>query len=72
MFAEDCDWTAYESEAEISLDDSARLELAMCRAAALMKAANCSDMVALDIVTPFGPDGGVIAWTGTLYARVDM
>jgi hypothetical protein len=66
-----CDWTAYESEAEVSLDDSARIELALCRAASLMKASNCSDAVALDAVVPFGPEGGVIAWVGTLYARVD-
>lgn len=69
--SEGCDWTAYESEAEISLDDSARIELALCRAAALMKASKCSDMVALDAVVPFGPEGGVIAWVGNLYARVD-
>lgn len=66
-----CDWTAYESEAEISLDDSARIELALCRAAALMKASKCSDMIALDAVVPDGPEGGVIAWVGNLYARVD-
>lgn len=71
VFQEGCDWTAYESEAEVSLDDSARIELALCRAAALMKRDECSDMVALDAVVPYGPEGGVIAWIGTLYARVD-
>lgn len=71
VYAEDCDWTAYESEAEVSLDDSWRVDLALCRAAAKLKESGCSDAVALDAVVPYGPEGGVIAWTGTLYARVD-
>ena len=71
VFQESCDWTAYESEAEVSLDDSARIELALCRAASLMKRGECSDAVALDAVVPYGPEGGIIAWIGTLYARVD-
>lgn len=64
------DWDALANEAEISLDDSGRIELALCRASALMKSANCSDMQAVDAVVPYGPDGGVIAWTGTIYAAV--
>lgn len=73
VFAEDCDWSAYEAEAEVSLDDSRRIELALCRAIKLLAAApeRCSEMVATDMVVPFGPEGGVIAWVGTLYARVD-
>lgn len=68
---QDCDMSAYESEADISLDDSHRIELALCRAARIMKAENCSDMVATDVIAPFGPEGGAVAWIGTLYARVD-
>lgn len=71
VFEESCSWTSYESEAEISIDDSARIELALCRAATLMRASHCSDSVAIDAVVPYGPEGGVIAWVGTLYARVD-
>lgn len=71
VFNPECDWTAYEQEAEISLDDSRRIEFAMCRATALLKGSRCSDMVATDMVVPFGPEGGVIAWVGTLYVRVD-
>lgn len=70
MSAEGGDWDALANEAEISLDDSGRIEFALCRAAALMKESKCSDMQALDIVAPFGPEGGVIGWTGTLYAAV--
>lgn len=66
-----CDWSAYESEAEISMDDSRRIEIALCRARALMAASRCSDMVAFDTITPVGPEGGVMSWMGILYARVD-
>lgn len=71
VFADDCDWSSYEQEAETSLDDSHRIELALCRAVSLMKKSQCSDMVATDSILPFGPEGGVYAWIGTLYARVD-
>jgi len=67
----ECDWTAYESEAEISMDDSRRIEIALCRARTLMKASECSDAVAFDAITPFGPQGGVMAWLSMFYARVD-
>jgi hypothetical protein len=67
---EGADWKALAEEAEISLDDSGRIELALCRAASLMRSSSCSDMQAIDAVVPYGPDGGVIAWTGTLYAAV--
>lgn len=68
-----CDWTAYEAEAETSLDDSWRVELALCRASAKLKQPDadgdiCSELVALDAVIPYGPEGGVYAWIGTLYA----
>ena len=71
VFSDDCDWTAYEAEAEVSLDDSRRIELALCRAATLMKRSECSDEQTVDAVIPYGPEGGVVAWIGTIYARVD-
>src|SRR5687767_3156023 len=40
------DWNALAEEAEISLDDSGRIELALCRASALMTERRCSDMQA--------------------------
>lgn len=70
--AEGVDWKTLAEEAEISLDDSGRIELALCRASALMQTAKCSDMQAVDAIVPYGPDGGVIAWTGTLYAAVSI
>lgn len=66
------EWAALAEEAEISLDDSGRIELALCRASTLMKSKNCSDMQALDAVVPYGPEGGILAWTGTLYAAVAL
>lgn len=66
------DWKALAEEAEVSLDDSGRIELALCRAASLMREKRCSDMQALDAVSPYGPDGGVIGWLGTLYAAVSL
>lgn len=68
--AEGVDWKTLAEEAEISLDDSGRIELALCRASGLMTRRNCSDMQAVDAIVPYGPDGGVVAWTGTLYAAV--
>ena len=64
------DWTALAQEAEVSLDDSYRIGLAMCRASALMRK-GCSDMQAQDVILPTGPDGGLLSWTGVLYARLD-
>lgn len=70
MSLEDCGWTEYENEAEISLDDSWRIELALCRAAGKMKQEHCADLTAIDAVLPFGPEGGVIAWVGTMYVQL--
>lgn len=59
-------WSELEREAEISLDDSWRIEIALCRAsAALTKAGHA---VATDTIAPLGPEGGLIAWTGMAYA----
>lgn len=70
LSAEEPCWDDLANEAEISLDDSGRIELALCRASALMKDRQCSDMQAIDAIVPFGPEGGVIAWVGTMYAAV--
>lgn len=70
-FDDTCTWEDYATEAEVSLDDSWRIELALCRAESLLKSSGCSDAVALDAVIPYGPEGGVIAWYGTLYVRLD-
>lgn len=71
MSAEGCSWEELAQEAEVSMDDSWRIELALCTAANRMRNTECSDAVAIDVIAPYGPEGGIIAWTGTLYARVD-
>ena len=60
-------WQEYAVEAEISLDDSWRIELALCRAAALVRGLGYS--AGSGEVAPYGPDGGVVAWTGEAYVQ---
>jgi hypothetical protein len=61
------DWDAYASEAEVSLDDSWRIELSLCRAAALARGIGYS--AGIGEVAPYGPDGGVVAWMGEAYVQ---
>ena len=61
------DWNRLTNEANISLDDSWRIEKALCVAATTWRRKD--RLVATDTVTPFGPDGGVTAWTGMAYAQ---
>lgn len=63
-------WEDYETEAEISLDDSWRVELALCRAASVLTSSLRADNTAIDAVVPYGPEGGVIAWLGSLYVQL--
>lgn len=60
-------WSAYATEAEISLDDSWRIETALCRVASQLAADNY--LVGTDTINPYGPDGGVIAWTAVAYVQ---
>ncbi|WP_182349317.1 hypothetical protein [Tomitella gaofuii] len=64
------DWDALAREAEISLDDSWRIELALCRAIALTTGDQCATATASADIVPFGPEGGILAWSGTLYAQL--
>jgi hypothetical protein len=61
------DWDTLASEAEISLDDSWRIELALCMASGELRTPKRA--VATDTVAPFGPEGGIIAWTGMAYVQ---
>lgn len=60
-------WSDYAVEAEVSLDDSWRVELALCRAAGALRAAGYA--VGTDTIAPYGPDGGVVAWTAVAYVQ---
>lgn len=61
------DWGTLSEEAEISLDDSWRVEMALCSAMSELRGPQRA--VALDTVAPFGPEGGLIAWTGMAYVQ---
>ncbi|SHV92115.1 Uncharacterised protein [Mycobacteroides abscessus subsp. abscessus] len=61
-------WPVLESEAEISLDDSFRIETALCLAATALTKPDRA--VATDTIAPQGPEGGLIAWTGMAYVSL--
>lgn len=63
----DPSWADYAREAEVSLDDSWRIELALCRAAGAVRSLGYS--AGIGEVSPFGPDGGVVAWMGEAYVQ---
>lgn len=60
-------WDQWAHEAEVSLDDSWRLDRAVCRAVGLLKPLQA--IAGKDAILPYGPDGGVIAWTGQVYVQ---
>ncbi|MBV9919269.1 MAG: hypothetical protein JOY78_00220 [Pseudonocardia sp.] len=57
------DWSVQAQEAEISFDDSWRLSRALCGIYATLKD---SHRIGYDTVTPYGPEGGVTAWSSTI------
>lgn len=61
-------WDWYARQAEIGLDDSWRIELALCRA--IGKLSGESQTATSDLIVPYGPEGGVVAWLGTLYVQL--
>ena len=60
------DWDQLAVAAEVSMDDSYRIELALCRARSLL----INNAVATDTIAPFGPEGGVTAWAGTALVQI--
>lgn len=60
-------WSQLEREAEIALDDSWRIELALCAAEAELRGPK--RVFATDTVAPVGPEGGITAWTGMAYVQ---
>lgn len=61
-------WSEYATEADVSQDVSWRLEEALCMAARLISTEDGGRAVGTDTIAPYGPEGGVIAWTAVLYA----
>ena len=67
--ADRVDWNEYAAEAAVSLDTSWRLEEALCTAAGLLDTTDDEGrQIGTGTLVPYGPEGGVIAWTGVLYA----
>lgn len=66
-------WEDYDREAQTSIDDGWRIELAMCRARALLTKASppVASAFGTDAITPYGPEGGVVAMTGIGYVQID-
>jgi len=60
------DWEAQKLEAEVSLDDRRRISIAQC----LAKRFISDRAVGADTLVPSGPDGGVVAWAGTIYVQL--
>lgn len=61
-------WDAMKSEAARSLADSYAIEQAMCKAAAEFRLDDRE--VGTDTLLPYGPEGGVVAWTGVIYVSL--
>jgi len=62
------DWATQREEALVSLDDSWRIDRALCLAQTRLK--SNTRKFAADTVAPAGPMGGVIAWTGMAYVQL--
>lgn len=66
----DPDWSTLHAEAVAALDDTWRIETALCVAASRLRAAKPGRLVATDTIVPAGPSGGVIAWSGMAYVQL--
>lgn len=64
-------WQDYATEAAASMDAAWRIERSLENAASVLKAQTEGRQVGTDIIVPYGPEGGIIAWTGVMYASFD-
>lgn len=60
-------WPKLEAEAVKAMDTAWRLEEALCMVSQLVKKDDAQQQVGTDTLVPYGPEGGVIAWSGILY-----
>ena len=63
-------WDDWAAEAAKSLDTSWRLEEALCAASKKLDLAEEQRQVGTSTLTPYGPDGDAIGWTGIIYASL--
>jgi len=64
----DATWDDYAAEAATSLDDSWRIEAALC--AARGRLLTDSYLAATHPVSPYGPEGGLLAWSGMIDIQI--
>jgi hypothetical protein len=62
------DWDTLDNEAIMSLDDSWRIEQTLQAVTRRLRGPDRA--VATDTVAPYGPAGGIIAWTGMAYVQL--
>lgn len=63
-------WDDLEREAMVQLDDSYRLDVALCRAMGCAEVEGMAISTLLAAGEPFGPEGGVLAWTQWIHAQL--
>jgi hypothetical protein len=61
----DPSWDDYATEAEVSLDDSRRIEKALCAAVTALRQ---DHRAGYESILPFGPEGGILGWTAQVLA----
>lgn len=66
----EADWPLLHAEAVAGLDDSWRIETALCAAAGRLRQSLPGRLVATDTVMPRGPEGGVILWSGLAHVQL--
>jgi hypothetical protein len=57
----------YEAEAVLSLEDSWRIETALCAASRRLRGDGF--IVATAEIDPYGPEGGIIGWSGVIHVQ---
>jgi len=61
------DWDQLAREASIGIDDSWRVEHILCTASSILSSEPHNLTTAVDTVVPYGPEGGIAAWSGVLH-----
>ena len=60
-------WDDYARQADVSLDDSWRIEQALCEATNALKQ---DHQIGVDTIVPFGPEGGILGWSAQAYIQL--
>jgi hypothetical protein len=63
----DDSWSVQARESEIALDDAWHMSRAVCLIGAQLKG---DRLVGAEAISPYGPEGGLIVWSTTLYVSI--